>query len=45
MIDPMKAGTIDAQVTDCGSYAPFGSPDLSRRQPPYGSAVSATLKD
>lgn len=45
MIDPMKAGIIDAQAADCGSYALFGSPDRSRRQPSFGLAVSATRND
>lgn len=36
MIDPVKAGTIDAQAVNCGSYAPFRSPDWSRRKPSFG---------
>jgi hypothetical protein len=42
MIGPVKAGTIDAQATDCSSYVPFGSPDMNSGKPSCGLAVSAT---
>jgi len=45
MIDPVKAGTIEANAADCGSYAPFRYPDRSRRQTSCVLEVFATRND
>jgi hypothetical protein len=44
MIDLVKADTIDVRAANCGSYAPFGTPDCSHGQPSFELKISATQK-